>query len=346
MTSSFWRIVVAMIVVAAAAESESLACSCMSSGPPCQAAWAVDVIFVGTVVSIQPIERDPQPGSFRSTLVKFSIGRVFRGAMPEQPELVTNPASTCDYRFILDEKYLVYARKAGSQLSTSVCSRTRPFEEAVEDIRYLTMVGAASQSSRVYGRVTEWRRDPAEHQAVDYGPVEGIPVSVRGDSFVRDAVTDTDGRFEITGLPVGKATLTSVAPAGYEPAIFEHEIEIRDPRACSHVDISIHPTARASGVVVDSAGRPASGISIDAVAAELAGFAPPAHQMPVKTDDHGVFEFEDLPPGVYVFGMNLTTRSEGTSLFLPGTRLASEAKVIELRPGDRRDVGVLRLTQR
>jgi hypothetical protein len=37
-------------------------------------------------------------------------------------------------------------------------------------------------------------------------------------------------------------------------------------------------------------------------------FDPPPFQRPVKTDDRGVFEFEELPPGTYVFGVNLTKR--------------------------------------
>jgi hypothetical protein len=115
------------------------------------------------------------------------------------------------------------------------------------------------------------------------------------------------------------------------------------------VDFSIEQVAQASGVFVDSAGRPVAGIEVDAVAAELAGFDPPPYQDPVKTDEDGTFEFPRLPPGVYVFGVNLTkpprSPSKGVPLFLPGTRLAAEAAVIELRAGDRKDVGVLQLTE-
>jgi hypothetical protein len=332
-----------MIAATAAAESVSYAsCSCMPSGPPCQAAWTSDVVFVGTVLSVEPA-RTPTD-VFRAMPARFSVDRVFVGA--QAGVLTVLSGGECGYRFEPGGKYLVYAAEIKWGLFAARCSRTRPIEQAEEDIRYLTTIGAIASGSRVYGRVKEFRRDPAEQQAVDYGPVEGIAVSVRGISFVRDSVTDANGKFEIAGLPVGEATLTSVAPPGYEPSVFEHKIEIRDPRACSEVNFSIRPVARASGQVRDAFGRPAANVYIDAVAAELAGFAPPAHQRPVKTDDHGTFEFEDLPPGVYVFGVNLTNGPKGTSLFLPGTRVAAEATVIELRAGDRKDVGVLRLTER
>jgi hypothetical protein len=167
---------------------------------------------------------------------------------------------------------------------------------------------------------------------------------------VRDAVTDANGKFEITGLPIGKATLTSDAPFGFEPSMFKQEIEIKDPRACSEVNIEITEVARASGVVVDTSGRPVAGIEVDAVAAELADFAPPPYQRPVSTDEQGIFAFDRLPPGEYVFGVHLTKpqfgRPKGTPRFLPGTHRADQAQIIELRAGDRTDVGVLKLADR
>jgi hypothetical protein len=118
-------------------------------------------------------------------------------------------------------------------------------------------------------------------------------------------------------LPIGEVVITAVLPFGFEPSTFEREIELRDPRACSQVNFSIHPVARASGSVVDASGRPLAGVAIDAVAGELTGFDPPPDQPPVRTDERGVFEFRDLPPGVYVFGVNLTKppygRREGTA---------------------------------
>jgi hypothetical protein len=337
-----------MIAITAPTASESYACSCVPSGPPCQEAWSVDVIFAGTVLSIEPIERETRPGTFQPQLVKFSLERTFLGASLAEAEIVTNPGNTCDYRFYRGGKYLVYARKIGSRLFASICSRTRSMDEAKEDVRYLATIGSAPTGGRLYGRVRERRGDPAEEGGVDYGPVEGITVSVRGDTFVRDVVTDANGTFDVTGLPVGKATLTSVAPFGYEPATMERAVEITHPRGCREVNLWIEQAARVSGVVVDASGRPVAGIEVDAVAAELAGYALPPYQRPVKTDEDGVFEFGRLPPGAYVFGVNLTKTPgpKGTPLYLPGTRLAVEATVIELRAGDRRDVGVLRLTER
>ena len=65
--------------------------------------------------------------------------------------------------------------------------------------------------------------------------------------------------------------------------------------------------------------------------------------------DDGVFVFEDLPPGRYVFGVRLTERSSKVvdrPVFLPGTLDVRDARVVELAAGDRTDVGIIRLPVR
>jgi hypothetical protein len=134
-------------------------------------------------------------------------------------------------------------------------------------------------------------------------------------------------------------------PFGFEPRGWEMELEIRDPRTCHQTDLSIQQSAKASGTVVDAAGKPMKGVKVDAVAEELAGFNPPQHQWPETTTDRGEFRFERLPPGRYVFGINLTNPGYGARtgipIFLPGTRAVREATVIQLEAGDVKDVGTL-----
>ncbi len=350
MTSNWLRAVFVMGAVTLGAESEALACSCMMSGPPCQAAWTADVVFAGTVRAVEEIDHDGLGAPYRSMLVRFDVERGFVNAAPGPVEIVTGTGGgDCGYSFAIGGRYLVYAWKTpSSRLSTGSCSRTRPLDKAEEDLRYLTSMPASGTGGRVYGRVNEWRRDPAEEMAVDYGPLEGVTVNVRGTTFLRDVVTDAHGRYELTGLPTGKFTVTVVPPLGFDLRDLERELEVRDLRACSVADFSISETAVVWGRVVNASGAPVAGIEVEAVAAELAGFDPPPYQRPVKTDDRGAFEFEGLPPGSYVFGVNLTKRPgaprRGSPVFLPGTAAARDATVIELKPGDRHEVGVLRLS--
>ena len=57
-----------------------------------------------------------------------------------------------------------------------------------------------------------------------------------------------------------------------------------------------------------------------------------------------------LTTHAYVFGVNVTKGRykppSGPSAFLPGTAAATDVAAFELKPGDRTDVGVLRLTRR
>jgi Carboxypeptidase regulatory-like domain len=353
MTSSRARAVAAAVVLLVAPlAGKAHACSCVMSGPPCQAAWTADVVFSGTVRSIERVEDGPVEPTFHSLRVTFSVDRGYINGPQGAVEVTTGSGGgDCGYRFAPGKRYLVYAwKRPPSGLTTGICSRTRPIEEADEDIKYLSSIPAKGTGARVYGRVNEWRRDPAEERGADYGPIEGIKVSVQGPTMQKDAITDADGRFEVTNLPAGKATITVLAPFGFDARYLTHEADIAHLRACSVHDFTLMPRATASGTVVDESGRPRAGVQVEAVAAELAGFDPPAYQDPVRTNERGIFEFDNLPPGTYVFGVNLTKRAgaqrSGPRVFLPGVAAARDAAVIELKAGDETVVGVLRLAGR
>lgn len=346
-----WILPAILTLAAALLPREVSGCSCYPIGPPCQAAWNADAVFSGTVRAIDLVEdRDADGRVVTLQIARFEAVRWFLGSGARQPEIVqqANPMTTCEYRFQKGKAYMVYARDTGTgALSTSICSRTRPLDQAQDDVRYLTNLPPDDVGARIYGRVNEQRRHPAEDIWVDYGPVEHVPVTIVSGGLVRTILTGSDGRFEQGGLPAAPATVSVMPPVGFSPPAVELDVELRDPRACAEVNVTITPLAAVSGTVVDGAGLRLAGVEVDAVASELAGFGPPPHQTPARTDERGVFEFSELPPGLYVFGVNLTTRagraSDRPAVFLPGTSDASAAKTIELRPGDRIDVGILRL---
>lgn len=326
------------------------ACSCMMSGPPCQSAFAADAVFSGTVRSIEPVSDDPNR-AFPSKVVSFEVDRGYIGASTARLDVVTaGSGPQCGYAFTVGKRYLVYAYKRETGLVTGICSRTRPIEQAAEDIAFLRTVPARGTGGRLYGRINEWGQHPAEERGADYGPLAGIQVTVDALAMHRSTVTDAHGRYEVTDLPVGKAVVTIVPPAGFDSRYVRREFEIRDLRACSVGDFQLSLRATASGTVVDANGRPLGGIEVDAVAAELAGFTPPAFHHSAKTDERGRFEFDALPPGEYVFGVNLTKRygkpPPGVSVFLPGVGVASKATTVELAAGDEKFVGTLRLSLR
>lgn len=352
--TSRWRVMIvgAAVLLLMPLAEEALACSCVQSGPPCQAAWTADVVLSGTVRSLERIEGSGADAVFERVRVTFDVEQGYINAPSGVVEVATGSGGgDCGYRFTVGKRYLVYAwKRAPSGLTTGICSRTRPIEEAGEDLKYLRSIPAKATGARVYGRVNEWRRDPAEERGADYGPLEGIRINLQSPTMQRDVITDANGRFELTNVPVGKTTISVLAPFGFDVRHLTYEIDITDLRACSLQDFTLTLRATASGTVVDASGRPLAGVQVDAVAAELAGFDPPPYQYPVKTDEHGRFEFDSLPPGSYVFGIHLTKSPgiprSGASVFLPGVTAAKDATVFELKPGDEVAVGVLKLTSR
>jgi hypothetical protein len=201
----------------------------------------------------------------------------------------------------------------------------------------------------VYGRINESVHHPADDQAIDYGPLENITVSIRSAGVSRDVVTNRNGVYEMHGVPLGTVSV-SVATAFGFVADGPREFEVTDLRACIAADFTVRAESAAHGVVVDEGGHPLSGIRVEAVAAELAGYKPNAIFEPAITDDRGHFAFARLPSGVYVFGVNVTKGRykppSGPATFLPGTTVARDATVFDLKPGDSTDLGVLRLTCR
>lgn len=333
---------------------DAFACSCVSSGPPCQAAFTADVAFVGTVRSIKSIEPiPPNPGQvsmIRKSVIFDSVEGLLNIAGRTLEVGTGAGGGDCGYRFTVGQRYLVYAWKSDSgALTTGICSRTALFEKAREDIDYLRSMPATGSGGRVFGLISEWRRQPGEYGAINGGPLAGMHVIVQGANFQRDVLSDANGRFEVTGLPIGRTSVEVVAPFGYDTRHLTREIEISDLRACSEVEFRLALRATASGLVVDDSGRPVVGVRIDAVPAELAGSDPPPRHS-VTTDERGGFAFGDLAPGRYVFGINLTvlprSRRPGPSVFLPGVSKSTDATVIELSAGDEKDVGILRLPPR
>ena len=92
-----------------------------------------DVVFMGTVVSVREYERDDGLlSSTDPTTVEFSVRTVWKGTVSQPMFLTTRRWSeSCGYPFLEGVTYVVYSRDG---LTVSLCSRTRPFSEATDDL--------------------------------------------------------------------------------------------------------------------------------------------------------------------------------------------------------------------
>ncbi len=99
-----------------------------------------DVVFSGKVIEIG------------DSTVKFSVEDLWKGA-PMREIVMRNDAggaivSDCAYRFVLGERYLVYASASGDGLHTHKCSRTTVLESARADVEVLEKMKAKKAEKR------------------------------------------------------------------------------------------------------------------------------------------------------------------------------------------------------
>lgn len=335
---------------------DAWACSCPSSGPPCQNAFQVDAVFVGTVRSISALPDDGpplRPGEARiprALRVEFVDVLAFRGVQGVAISILTaGSGPACGYAFKQGERYLVYASRAadGTGLVTGICSRTRLLADAGDDLSFLQALSVPSQTrARVYGTITHWERDLATGEPREHGPVPDVLVTVHGLGSAFDAWTDARGRYEVTAPP-GKYQVTAFPPPAFSARHLQQTIELRDARACFVADFGVQFDGRIRGVVRQSSGEPAAGVSVEVMAAESVGKTGNIQTLRALSDAGGSFEFTEMSPGRYVVGVDLTRRMDAQvvfpATFHPGTTDAALATVVQLDGGQHRQLDPMTL---
>ena len=124
------------------------ACSCVGAAAPCQAFFDASAVFVGTVVSIDPVPA----AQFPRRRVHLEVSDAFRGVRTESVDVETGEGGgDCGYGFTVGERYLVYAnvRPGGQTLTTSICTRTKPLASAQEDAVFARAVATAPAAGGV-----------------------------------------------------------------------------------------------------------------------------------------------------------------------------------------------------
>jgi hypothetical protein len=142
-------------------------------------------------------------------------------------------------------------------------------------------------------------------------PVRRAVVTLTGPDLKpsRGAITDDDGRFRITGLPVGAVTLT-VARAPFITSVYGAKrpgrpgtaITLGAGQAIENLVVRLWRGAVLAGVLRDESGVPVSGIEVTAISAR------PTHgttvqtlsNSPATTNELGEFRIFGLEPGTYI----------------------------------------------
>ncbi len=337
------RVVTVASLLLAALPREVAACSCMPSGPPCQGYFQSDVVFVGTVRSIEV--RKARLEGIESLVdrrfARFSIDGASGGLQGPETVVVTGTGGgDCGYDFKVGERYVVYAyRGKDGSLGTGICSRTRPVAEAAEDLAYLAAIPATGAGARVFGTVGYWEPDAASGRQTEV-PVADTQVLVRGAAGVFSGITGADGRYTIAGVPPGSYETEVLPPAEFSRRYLSMKFEIKDSRACQVEDFGLRFAGGVAGLVLDAAGRPAAQVRVE-IARAAAPDDPVLGSSAATTDANGLFELLDVQPGAYVVGVGLTTQMDPAVVYARTMFQGS----IDVGKGDRVDIGTLRLPE-
>ena len=189
--------------------SKAQACSCGGTSSSLAAVTGADLIFVGTVATVQR----PTPRSQRNpggsvgvalgpgpVLATFDVAHTYLGTAERQVVIAGN-GTDCDEPFEQGEVWLVYARARHGQFATSKCTRTRPRARASSDLVYLDALERKRPHGIVYGDVLR-RIVRADGQPALQGLFEPLQVVAVGGGRRTELTTDPGGPYQLV-LPPG-----------------------------------------------------------------------------------------------------------------------------------------------
>jgi hypothetical protein len=336
LTGTTWaRVWLAALWVLALCPREAVACECGTGGLPCENAFSVDAVFMGTAREVSTRQTADSPFRRQVAVVVFTVERAFRGVQDAVVEVSTGiGGGDCGYAFKSGERYVVYAyRTNDGRLGTGTCTRTRLVSQAAEDLTFLGQLSSPAVSGHVFGKVTHRNRDLAFGQSKTW-PVPFVHLLLRGPAAARDAQTDEHGRYDISGVPPGVYELQAIPPGVFSARDLRRRIEIRHPLACATANFDVKYDGRISGVALTSDGQPAAAVQVELVSGDALWIS---ERLTTKSDRDGRFEFGELSPGRYGIGVSLRRTIEPPILYpktlYPGTPSETYAAILELGEG-------------
>jgi hypothetical protein len=269
------------------------ACSCIGPNPAC-AAWKGAAVFRGRVLS-QTLD----DGEIR---VRFAVMEAFHGA-PQSSDITVTTAeqsSACGFAFENGREYLVYAHEAsgGGNFETSKCSRTHLLESVDDDadIAFLRSLPTMPKGGSILGGVFAHPDQPNL-------PLAGT-IRIRGPED-RDLALDEKGKFEFSGLPPGKYTITAVFPPGVteNPPEKSRTVDVAD-KACVESDYRIVSDGHIRGRIIDFDGKPMSEMFMILYVSDADSTDGRRQVSSQMTVSDGHYDFAGIPPGDYVVSAN------------------------------------------
>lgn len=331
---------IGIVLILLLANSDAGACSCEGRRPPCEAYGAADAVFVGTVIGLS--ENNSNLLVTAPVGYKFSIEQAYSGVSGTTVEVFSGTGfGDCGFNFQDGARYLVYARRNKGKFTTSICTRTKLFERASEDLAFLGTLTSVAPGVTLYGEI---------HRSLVQDALLGIDASVtiESDTQRREVRPDAKGNFRVDGLSPGKIKVSLKLPEQFTTPAPERELTVPD-RSCANVVWYVSDNGRISGRVVSTDGP----VPYMQVTLEDPSDGKP---QPIKfetADENGQFLFAAVPAGRYLLSVARRRNPDPNSLanayaptFYPGVTDDSQAGVITLGPGEKVSALDIRVTKR
>lgn len=329
------------LVVLSAAYQTANACTCAGGGLPCEGYGRSAAVFVGTVVSGRAKDQPKDlktarlEDSWGSRYYKFSVEQRYLGVSGTEVEILTGSGGgDCGYQFKIGQRYLVYAHRYQTELTTSICSRTKPFAEANEDLAFLGMLSSAAPGATIYGRVVQ-REKNNEVGVSD----PDVLITLEGEEN-KEVRPDAEGNFRVSGLRPGKYKLKLHLPETLTTYLAENEVTVAD-RGCASQLWYVTNNGQVSGRIIDVEGQPVARILVSLVKPDVDPRKDDDYRLE-RTDEDGRFKFSAVASGRYVIAVNFNRYPDPNDptnayppSFYPGVLDQAQAEVITIGVGEK-----------
>ena len=324
------------------------ACTCGGNGSPCESFGTATAVFVGTPIATRTEQPKPEKREdyFAPRTFKFSVEQAYLGVTGTEIEVSTGfGGGDCGYSFELGQRYLVYAyRYESGQLGTSICTSTKPFSKARDDLAFLGNLSSAAPGATIHGHVAYNQSDNGSSLGPD------VSIVIEGENVRREVRLDAEGKYRVSGLQPGKFKVILKIPDTLTTYQTEHEVSVVD-RGCAAMSYYVKDNGRISGSVVDYEGRRVPKVML----ALIQPNSDPKKEYVdlASTDDQGVFNFSGIPPGRYLIAANFRRFPEPGDptlayppVYYPSVVDQPSAEVITLKVGEKLSDYEIRLPPR
>jgi len=314
-------------------------------------------VFVGKAIGAKVVELDNRDSNKKRIFLKgeiyFQVEEAFSGVRGKKQVTIHSGTggADCGYWFLKDETYLVYAHGNNAEnLSTSICTRTRPIQERAEDIAFLRSLPPEGSGAKLTGSVVRRTKEKNTEGRTKLEGLAGIKVKIKNSNGETQTIeTDSQGNYEATGLKTGEYEIEVDLPDGYKRGEYksEQEFSVQD-RGCANVGFWAQPNNRIRGKVIDADGKIPKKVELvlinaypkDGDQSELDEVAKEYFDPQNTWNQDGRFEFgwsDTIEPGEYLLGVNIVDTPDEDSpyapTYYPGVRDRAQATVLKVGLG-------------